>query len=222
MMMELDHFFIFTTVNAPEADRVIDLGLIEGKSNTHPGQGTANRRVFFQNTMLEFLWVVDESEVRSPIIAPTHLWERWRYSETGYSPFAIGLGRSAENEKLPFATWDYRPPYLPPHFKIDVASNTNPYEPFLFVIPFPKSDRSINHPSGIKEITNIKITIPSNKPLSQAINTIQEAGLVTLSQGKEHLVEIECDLAFGEALRERGIQQQTVDFRPSLPVIFRW
>jgi hypothetical protein len=165
--------------------------------------------------MLEFLWVVEEKEVCSPLIAPTHLWERWRYLETGYSPFGIGFTRSTENEKLPFATWDYRPPYLPSPLKIDVANNINPKEPFLFVIPFKKSDRerSFNHPNRIKEITNIKITIPTNKPFSQAINTIQETGLVTFCKGKEHLVEIECD---------RGIQKQTHDCRSSLPLILWW
>lgn len=229
--MELDHFFIFTSVNAPEADRAIAprlgvaeiaLGLTEGTSNHHPGQGTANRRIFFDNLMLEFLWVVDESEVRSPLIAPTHLWERWRYRETGYSPFGVGLRRSREDERLPFATWDYHPPYLPPDLKIEIASNTHPDEPFLFVIPFPKSDRSTNHPNGIKNITNIEITIPTKRPFSQAINTINKSGLVTFSSGEKHLIEIECDLGVAEVWSDRNNQNKTADLRPTLPLIINW
>ncbi|MDJ0592016.1 MAG: hypothetical protein QNJ72_18845 [Pleurocapsa sp. MO_226.B13] len=57
MTIELDHLFICSQVNAPEIDRLLDLGLVEGSSNTHPGQGTANRRIFFANLMLELAWV---------------------------------------------------------------------------------------------------------------------------------------------------------------------
>jgi hypothetical protein len=40
---------------APEAERIAAFGLCEGPSNVHPGQGTANRRFFFRNAMLELL-----------------------------------------------------------------------------------------------------------------------------------------------------------------------
>ena len=99
-MIELDHFFICTNVNAPEIEQLLNCGLIEGRSNIHPGQGTANRCIFFHNAMLEFLWVADDREVRTPLIAPTYLWEKWRYQETGYSPFGIGFRRKT-NQK----TW---------------------------------------------------------------------------------------------------------------------
>jgi len=56
-MFEVDHVFVCTSPLAPEADRVLGIGLSEGSSNCHPGQGTANRRIFFKTTMLEFLWV---------------------------------------------------------------------------------------------------------------------------------------------------------------------
>jgi hypothetical protein len=53
--MQLDHFFILTEKFAPEAKLLTDLGLVEGTSNSHPGQGAANRRFFFANTALELL-----------------------------------------------------------------------------------------------------------------------------------------------------------------------
>lgn len=65
MAFELDHFFVWSDVNAPEADYLINAGLSEGPANVHPGQGTANRRFFFANGMLELLWVHDEAEARS-------------------------------------------------------------------------------------------------------------------------------------------------------------
>ncbi len=113
MMVELDHIFICTELGAPEADQLVAFGLVEGTSNVHPGQGTANRRFFFHNAMLELVWVYDEREARSPPIAPAQLWERWRYRFTGYSPFGICLrplnarrALSGRPAALPFATWE--------------------------------------------------------------------------------------------------------------------
>ena len=60
--MRLDHFFILTEKSAPEAELLTEFGLIEGTSNDHPGQGTANRRFFFSNTTLELLYVRDANE----------------------------------------------------------------------------------------------------------------------------------------------------------------
>ena len=46
MSLELDHVFVNTAPGAPEADQLLSFGLVEGSSNVHPGQGTANRRFF--------------------------------------------------------------------------------------------------------------------------------------------------------------------------------
>jgi len=61
-MLRLDHFFILASPGAPEADALLKLGLVEGASNEHPGQGTANRRFFLANTKLEFLYIQDIAE----------------------------------------------------------------------------------------------------------------------------------------------------------------
>ena len=220
-MIELDHFFVCTKINAPEIEQVLNCGLIEGRANTHPGQGTANRCIFFRNAMLEFLWVFDEEEVRTPLIAPTHLGEKWRYRETGYSPFGIGFRRKTEQKNLPFATWAYCPPYLSSGLQIDIASNTNTEEPMLFIIPNgsrPDTQslhrrQPLEHPNKVREITGIEITIPGNKAFSPAIHALQTTELVTFQTGKEHLAEIELD---------RGIQKKTIDCRPTLPLQFHW
>lgn len=46
MVFELDHLFILTGIGAYEAEHLVSFGLVEGTSNTHPGQGTTNRRFF--------------------------------------------------------------------------------------------------------------------------------------------------------------------------------
>jgi hypothetical protein len=225
MTIEFDHLFVFTTVNAPEVDEILAYGFTEGTSNIHSGQGTANRRIFFRNAMLEFLWIADEQEAKSPEIAPLHFWERSHSHQTEYSPFGIifrfcAAKRSEQVQPL-FTTWAYRPPYLPPHLQIDIASDTRPSEPFLAIIPFggrPDAfpvDRAqpLNHACGAREITSVRITLPSDQPLSTAAAAVENAGLVQFSVGNEHSAELEFDL---------GIQKRKVDFRPGLPLCLRW
>lgn len=65
MTIELDHFFIITNQGAPEADLMTALGLAEGPRNNHPGQGTANRRFFFSNAAIEFIYVRDANEAEN-------------------------------------------------------------------------------------------------------------------------------------------------------------
>jgi hypothetical protein len=62
---EIDHVLIFTSVGAPEAEPLIAFGLTEGSRNRHPGQDTANLRFFFDNAMLELLWVESRDEAQS-------------------------------------------------------------------------------------------------------------------------------------------------------------
>ncbi len=228
MRVEFDHLFICSEVGAPEAEQLVAFGLVEGAPNVHPGQGTANRRFFFHNAMLELVWVHDEREARSPPIAPMRLWERWRYRFTGYSPFGICLrpkdarrALSGRPAALPFATWEYSPPYLPPGTRIDVAAGTAPSEPLVFATPFggrpdalPEERRQpIVHPKGLVEVTGLRITLPKAGPTSGAVRALHRAGVVSFDAGEEHLAQIEFD---------RGTRGQSADFRPLVPLRFRW
>jgi hypothetical protein len=224
MATVFDHLFICTSVGAPEVDAILACGFTEGTSNSHPGQGTQNRRIFFQNAMLEFLWVMNEAEVRSPDIAPTRLWKRWNYQQTGYSPFGV-ICRTAipyqPPAQLPFSTWAYRPPYLPPSLQIAVASHTPAIEPMFCVIPFggrpdalpAERAQPLDHACGAREITQVTISLPVNQPLSAAARAVQAAACITFTEGSEHRAQIECD---------HGVQGRRVDFRPQLPLCLCW
>ncbi len=219
--MECDHLFILTTTNAPEINAVCAVGLTEGTPNIHHGQGTACRRIFFRNAMLEFLWVQNEAEVLSPAIAATWLWERWHYRQTGYAPFGIALRPTTPQPQLPFATWPFHPPYLPPDLHIPVASDTTPYEPLIFMIPFgmrpdafaPQHRQPLDHPAGLCEVTRVHINLPTLEPISPAMHILHTHGLVTYSTHNDYLTEIEFD---------RGRQSKMADFRPGLPLQLRW
>jgi Glyoxalase-like domain len=221
MMFELDHLFILTDIGAPEAERLVSFGLVEGRSNTHPGQGTTNRCFFFQNAMLELLWVHDPEEAKSEVVRPTRLWERWENRNSGASPFGICLRPAPGfDNRVAFSSWAYRPPYLPPELSIEIGQNSNVLtEPLLFQIPFgQRPDRSqkpqpLDHAMGLREITRLQLIGPAiNNPSPEfqaAINTHQ----VGVNLGANYCVELGFD---GE------VQGHRVDFRPGLPLIVSW
>src|SRR5258706_2610515 len=141
MAMELDHIVVCASVDAPEAARLIDFGLTEGSANIHPGQGTANRRFFFSNAMIELLWVHNQSEAQSPATRPTHLWERWVGRTTGACPFGFCFRpKPSHDGKLPFPAWEYRPNYLPAPLCMHIGTNSETLsEPMLVYLAFVKS-----------------------------------------------------------------------------------
>lgn len=217
MPVELDHVFLMTEVGAPAAEALIRHGLREGSRNVHPGQGTANRRFFFRNAMLELLWVTDAVEVRSPPIQPTHLAERWEGRAAG-SPIGVSLRASAA-DPLPFATWPFQPPYLPPGVAIPMATSASRLdEPLLFAIPFgrrpdtfePHKAEPLDHPAGVREVTAVAVCVP--EPGSEELAAVVRAGHLQLRRGP-HLLELELD---GGA---RGVVH---DLRPHLPLVLRW
>jgi transcriptional regulator with XRE-family HTH domain len=77
-MLEIDHLFVCTSPGAPEADPLLAMGFIEGAPNRHPGQGTANRRIFFDALRMTH----PASVRRSPVMRA--------FEETGVVSFATG------------------------------------------------------------------------------------------------------------------------------------
>ncbi|ENX34636.1 hypothetical protein F889_01924 [Acinetobacter colistiniresistens] len=122
--MEVDHIFICTEYKAPEAEMLKNFGLTEGTSNTHPGQGTANRRFFFKNFFLELLWLENIEEAKSETTAPTLLYDRISSKSDDISPFGVCFRpKNPEDKDVKFPSWDYRPSYLPNMLKVDVAND---------------------------------------------------------------------------------------------------
>src|SRR5947209_7734859 len=121
MKVELDHVFVCVNRSAPEAEEVSRFGLSEGPANVHPGQGTANRRFFFRNGMLELLWVENPEEARNEVTAPTQLWERWTQRHSGSCPFGILVRPANTDETVPFPAQEYRPVWLPADLRIYIA-----------------------------------------------------------------------------------------------------
>jgi hypothetical protein len=224
MATELDHVFVCTAPGAPEAEQLIRLGLTEGSPNRHPGQGTANRRFFFENAFLELVWVTDPAEAQSDLVRRTGLWERWSRRGRGASPFGVGLRPApGEGNAMPFPAWEYRPPYLPEPLAIHMANNSDtPAAPLLFYLAFgrrpdptdPARQQPRQHAAGFRSMTRVRVHCASGDPaaLPEVLEAERHCAGLSFVPGSEDLME----LGFDGELRGRA-----VDLRPALPLVLR-
>ncbi len=218
MTLALDHAFIMCSIGAPEGDALIQRGFVEGSGNVHPGQGTANRRFFFENFMLELIWVDKPEEAQNAQTRRTRLWERWvgREDRTT-SPFGV-LFRAESDlaETAPFRTWPYHPSYLPPGDAIEIAEGTRLEEPELFYMPGIRRGRQrrkepTNHALDIGHILGVAVGLPGVGRLSEASRLAQDAGLLTYWESDRPVLEI----------RLAAAPSAVIDLTPALPLLFR-
>ena len=222
MAFEFDHLFICTNEGAEAAERLISLGFQEGSSNVHPGQGTANRRFFFHNAMLELLWVHDVAEAHSEAIRPTRLLERWENRDQGACPYGICLRSTDEPRQVAFSNWAFRPPYLPEALSIAVGTNSNILtEPMLFQTPFgkrpdhfsPEKAQPIEHTIGLQEITRVELISPQASSISSELQAVLSTKQIKLRTGKTYCLELGFD---------QEVKGQQRDCRPDLPLVLSW
>jgi hypothetical protein len=202
--------------------------LSEGSPNTHPGQGTACRRFFFENAYLELLWVHDEEDVQRDPVIRTGLWTRWSQRKSGACPFAFvlrpGDGVSEDAPALPFATWPYRPRYLPEGVSIDIAVDTPIAEPEFFYIAFQRSPtrtRSRGSPNSqprthalpLATVTNVTAATPPPLPQSDAAKFAAATGLITFEPREDYVLRLTFD---------HHREGADADMRPTLPLIISW
>jgi hypothetical protein len=219
---EFDHLFVWTDVGGPEADRLVAFGLTEGSPNAHPGQGTACRRFFFRNAYLELVWANDPAEAQSTTVSPTRIGSRWAGRRTGASPFGLGLRPAQPGiSDLPFPAWEYRPAYLPAPLAIHIGRDLPLSEPLWFHLGFARrpddpgwpARQPLEHAAGFGEVTRVRITGPGLGNPSEAGRAVARLGTVELADASEHLAEVTFD---------GGGQRRLEDFRPVLPLLFRW
>ncbi len=186
MSLRLHHVCVFTSEGAPAAEELLNAGLIEGSPSTHPGQGSANRRFFFQSGFLELLWVHDEREARSALTAPSKLWDRWAERGRAANPFGICFSSAVGADAvLPFPSWSYRPDYLTDDRCILFADNLPLVEPEVFVLSWPQDQSSpesepVTHPLGLCEMRSVSIGLSDPASISGSLRAIRDAGLVKI------------------------------------------
>ena len=162
--MDIDHIFIFTNDNGKIADELVLFGLAEGSSRVHVGQGTTNRKFYFDNFFLEILWVHNEAEIKSDLIKPTGLWQREDFKKNDFSPFGLCIVNTDETERLFQNAIKYQPVYFPAGLNIDILTNEEkPSLPWTFRLPFRGQKKNETEPTehkcGLKNLTSVEFGI---------------------------------------------------------------
>jgi hypothetical protein len=197
MALQLHHVYILTSKGAPEAEDLLAAGLVEGSPNTHPGQGTANRRFFFESGFLELLWVHDEREAQLPLTAATKLWDRWAERGRAANPFGLCFSSSeGADPVLPFPSWAYRPDYLTDGRCLLFADNLPLSEPEVFALSWPQVQSSpetepTSHPLGLCEMQSVSIGLRDSTSISSSLRAIRDAGLVKVHHSATPALVIE-------------------------------
>ncbi len=220
MAFEIDHLFVLASIGAPEADRLLDAGFVEGSPNTHHGQGTANRRFFFAEAMLEFLWVTDPADAQAPPARDLHLWQRWTGRESGTSPFGVCVrptAAHADDSPAPFAHWQYRPAYA--RAPISIGANAARIdEPLLFALPRAPGVTGVvreeprEHANGVSALRSVRLSAPAAGLASDEIHMLADIPGLRFVPSAAHLLELSFD----------GSGVHAVDCRPALPLILHW
>lgn len=154
--MKIDHIFIFTDENGKVADNLVDFGLTEGSNRIHVGQGTINRKFYFDNFFLEILWVHNENEITSDKTKPMGLWKRAEYKTNHFSPFGLCIVNSDDTEKTFEKAFRYQPDYFPQGMEIEIIKNENQSDlPWTFRLPFKGQKKHENEPTKHKNDISI-------------------------------------------------------------------
>jgi hypothetical protein len=184
--VEVDHVFVSASVGAPEGDRLIELGLVEGSANRHPGQGTANRRFFFANAMLELIWVHDPVEAQSAAAARTSFASMGALvgsRRLGVSVRRVLAATAGTSDVAPFPAWEYRPSYAPTgmpdrdqlHRGLRTAGVLHP-DPSPHGHCSRGSARAYEHALPIRELTSARIFAPGAATASPAMLATLQTG----------------------------------------------
>lgn len=137
------------------------------------------------------------------------------------SPFGVCFRPGMNAPLIPFPSWDYTPAYLPAGVKVDIGQHVPLSEPMWFFLSkgvrpdtLPSERRQpLAHEIGFVEMTSLRLTMPKTETLSEPALAAGSIADVRFVEGDEHLLEITFDNA------ARGLLQ---DFRPALPLVFRY
>ncbi|MCJ8279752.1 MAG: hypothetical protein MJK14_07450 [Rivularia sp. ALOHA_DT_140] len=227
-LLEINHIFVCLK-SAPDKQSLEKIGLICSENlRNNPQQGTASMIIFFENTYIEFIWV--ENSTMAEIYA---MYSGIDYISRSYSPqkvaspFGIALHQRPDTmnpENTSLSSSNHQPPEEFINFAVEnLAAQT---EPICFMIPesisfsnifnpFLEAHRKlINHPLGIKKLTNTRIAISKTGNLTNPISMLEAEGIVEIQQSASPLLE----LIFDEGSQGESIDLKTI----GIPIILKY
>lgn len=214
MALSLDHIFIVTKPEAAEAERLCEIGFIEGNANVHPGQGTSNRRFFLEGFTIELLYVSDADEAENG--AGKRLGILSRYRSTNASPFGIVVRVSGDNEFPFFPNWQYFPDYFYGNMCFYVGDNSDEMnEPLCICMPpsLPESSSvAAEYSNPGWQLTALEIDVPIEKP-SETLRHFAAVDRVRIEFGKPHKMTMKFN---------NGAAGKVHNLEPDLPLVLEW
>lgn len=211
--LELHHFFILVEPGAPEAKHLQALGLEQGDSRRHPGQGTSNKCFNFANGTLELLWIDDREEAINGAGRGLCLYERSR--QAAASPFGLVLTAQDRTGDVPFAGWCYQPDYFEPPRAFHVGNNSRRLcEPLCIYMPSfrPGSSGDVSVKGVFACLSRVRLVVAATA-LSEELEAVNRINGLSVESGPEHLMEI----VFND-----NPSACSCDLRPHLPLILRY
>ncbi len=214
MPLSLDYVFIITQPGAPIARRLIDIGLIEGNANIHPGQGTSNRRFFLDGFTIELLYVSDPGEAANG--AGKGLGILTRSLDVEANPFGI-MARTTEPGTIPtFPGWQYFPDYFDGKMCFYVGDNSDQLkEPLCICMPpsLPKSSRVPDEYANPGwKLTSLEICVPVDAP-TEALTHFAAIKRVRIMYGKPHIMTM---------IFNNRAARRLEDISPDIPLTVEW
>jgi hypothetical protein len=217
--LELDHVVIFTAKDAPEAAALAPHLQGFGGVTVHGELGSASTSFFFTSMYLELLWATDPAAcARNFLPLGLDINARMRWRETGGSPFGLMLRQKpGEAEPIPFATKTLHATWMPGDVRVQF-SGERLAEPYYGVVPEPLGFPSFRanipalpHPCGARVLTGVHLSM-TDAP-SEIARLVSDAGLATVERGPEPLMTLTFD---------DGAQGQSMDVRPTLPLVLKF
>ena len=213
MAVELDHFFILTDPDTRFPDVVSSIGLIEGSRNTHPGQGTANRRFFLANSTLEFLYVRDAEEAANGRGSRLRFVERSTSAKS--SPFGLVFRVATGFTNQPFPGWRYCPEYFRENQCFQVGENSDLLEePLCICMPIglPQAEAQPKSANLDWNLSELRISVPVIHP-SLTLEAISNCDGIVLKLNEPHRLEV---------IFNDGKEGESKSMNNEFPLVLRW
>lgn len=189
--MEVDHIFIFVT-DRQDVDDLVKFGFMEGSGRTHQGIGTANRRIFFENFYLEFLWVTNETEARS--FDRLGIWQRSNFRENDFSPFGLCLENTKDSDDIFKNSLKWHPEFLQSNDHVDIITSSN--MPWIFRFPPNRKPKNTEEPRAhqlcVKKLTKAVLRLKKLE-LRDVLTKIETSSLVEFESAERNMLVLEFD-----------------------------
>ena len=145
MSLPLDHIFIWVD-DLAAADALLEAGFQEGPGRVHHGQGTANRKFYWNNFFLEFLALNDAEEFAQQAVVDSGLPAFAERAGMSGSPFGVCFLEHHVTAEALAPTHAFAPDYLPSGTSMDIRFEPEAlHAPWMVRLPFPTPDLSA-HP----------------------------------------------------------------------------